>query len=155
MKILVFILFGILISSCADTENKNKVVDLRSGEEIEDDLRVPQGDGEIEGKSESESEEQGESEGKNALRVPQGTGTGEWTYKVVMNSEKNWGYQLFQNGKMIINQTTIPSVQGMAGFDSQEKAERTAKHIISKLEKGVFPPTVDKKELDSLKVLRD
>lgn len=155
MKILVFILGVTLMSSCADTENK--VVDLRSGDEIveqsESGLRVSQGDGEIEGKSEGEDES--ESEGKSALRVPQGEGTGEWTYKVVMNSEKNWGYQLFQNGKMIINQTTIPSVQGMAGFDSQEKADRTAKHIISKLEKGVFPPTVDKKELDSLKVLRD
>lgn len=145
MKILPFILGVILICSCEDVEDK--VVDLRQGDEIE------QRESE-----EIESEEQGES----ALRVPQGTGTDtkvsegkEWTYKVVMNSEKNWGYQLFQNGTMIINQTSIPSVQGIAGFDTKEKADRTARHIISKLEKGVFPPTVDKKELDSLKVLRD
>lgn len=79
----------------------------------------------------------------------------EWTYEVVSISEGNWGYQLFQHGKMVINQTTIPSVQGNNAFDSEEKAERTARHILHKLENGIFPPTVDQKELEELGVLRD
>lgn len=79
----------------------------------------------------------------------------EWTYEVVSISEGNWGYQLFQHGKMVINQTTIPSVQGNNAFDSEEKAERTAKYILHKLENGIFPPTVDQKELEELDVLRD
>lgn len=79
----------------------------------------------------------------------------EWTYEVVSISDGNWGYQLFQHGKMVINQTTIPSVQGNNAFDSEEKAERTAKHILHKLENGIFPPTVDQKELEELGVLSD
>lgn len=79
----------------------------------------------------------------------------EWTYEIVPISEGNWGYQLFQNGKMIINQTTIPSVQGNNGFATAEKAERTAEYILKKLENGIFPPTVEQKELEELDVLRD
>ena len=79
----------------------------------------------------------------------------EWTYDVTFISEGNWGYQLFQKGEMVINQTSIPSIQGTNGFDSEEKAERTARFILHKLENGIFPPTVDKEELDSLDVLRD
>lgn len=79
----------------------------------------------------------------------------EWTYEIVPISEGNWGYQLFQNGKMVINQTTIPSVQGNNGFATAEKAERTAEYILKKLEDGIFPPTVDRKELEELDVLRD
>ncbi|MDG1332041.1 MAG: DUF4907 domain-containing protein [Crocinitomicaceae bacterium] len=79
----------------------------------------------------------------------------EWSYKVISISENNWGYQIFQKGSMVINQTSIPSVQGVNGFDTEEKAERTAKHILNKVENGTFPPTVDKEELENLGVLRD
>ena len=70
-------------------------------------------------------------------------------------SENNWGYQIFQKETMIINQTTIPSIQGIDGFDTEEKAERTAKFILNKVENGIFPPTVDKEDLEKLGVLRD
>ena len=93
-------------------------------------------------------------EDNEPLETEQSTSS-EWTYEVVSISEGNWGYQLFQHGKMVINQTTIPSVQGNNAFDSEEKAERTAKHILHKLENGIFPPTVDQKELEELGVLRD
>ena len=142
MKYLLLILSAAVVYACSDDEKK--VIDLRQDDEKEQRvLREPQHT-----KSENERAH-GEPQHKG-----QTTGT-EWTYKVVSISENNWGYQLFQNGTMKINQTSIPAVQGIQGFDSQVKAERTAKHIISKLEKGIFPPTVDKKELDSLKVLRN
>lgn len=144
MKYLLFILSVAVIYACSDDEKK--VIDLR--QDYEKDQRVQQ------------EPQNMENENSSVLREPQrteeqGGSNKEWTYKVVSISENNWGYQLFQNGTMKINQTSIPSVQGIQGFDSQVKAERTAKHIISKLEKGIFPPTVDKKELDSLKVLRN
>ncbi len=78
-----------------------------------------------------------------------------WSHKVTFLSEGNWGYQLFDGSAMVINQTTIPSIQGTNGFDSREKAEKTAAFIVGKLERGIFPPTVNKQELDSLRVLRN
>jgi hypothetical protein len=78
----------------------------------------------------------------------------DWTYKVSMISEGNWGYQLFENGTMVINQTSIPAVQGTLGFETKEKAERTARFVLEKVNRGEFPPTVSREELESLNVLR-
>lgn len=139
MKLFPFILCLILVYSCENDENK--VIDLRKGEEVVEQSKR-------EKPSENEKERVGQKESVSE-------GKSEWTYKVIFISENNWGYQLFQNEKMMINQTSIPSIQGINGFDSEEKADRTAKYILSKLEKGIFPPTVNKEELENLDVLRD
>ena len=142
MKIFPVIGLIILTSACSDVESEIK--DMRDSEP-----KVEQKSPEVintPDKTETSSEVK-----SNDVT----TEHSEWTYKVVFISEKNWGYQLFQNGTMMINQTTIPSVQGIKGFDSQEKADRTAKHILTKLEKGIFPPTVNQEELENLGVLRD
>ena len=141
MKVILFILSSVLISSCSEVESK--VIDLRSGEErLEQestpDVATPDESKTVQKTIENQRENQAE-----------------WSYKVVLISDNNWGYQLFQQGTMVINQTSIPSIQGVDGFDSEEKAARTAKYILKKLEKGIFPPTVNKEELDSLGVLRN
>jgi len=43
---------------------------------------------------------------------------------------------------------------GNNGFRTKEQAERTAKFVISKIQKNIMPPTVTIQELDSLKVLK-
>lgn len=142
MKVFPGIALLILMSACSDIENE--VEDFRGTEqaveqESSNGVTTPN-----KPSSELESEDSKVTSKKS-----------EWSYEIVLISEENWGYQLFQNGTMVINQTSIPSVQGIDGFDTKEKAERTAKHILNKLENGIFPPTVDKEELDSLDVLRD
>jgi len=75
-----------------------------------------------------------------------------WNYEI-FKTEKGFGYTLLENGKKRIHQPTIPAVGGNRGFDSHEKAEKAAKHIIKKINNNIFPPSVSASELDSLKVL--
>jgi len=75
------------------------------------------------------------------------------TYRVVYVDSVGWGYQIFQGPKLIIDQKHIPAVQGMNGFKSKQSAETTARYILIKINQGVFPPTISKRELDSLQVL--
>ena len=76
-----------------------------------------------------------------------------YTFKAI-NGENGWGYQIFRNGKLLINQMHIPAIQGKKGFKSEQEASIVALHIISKIEQGKFPPTVTEKELDSLNVIK-
>ncbi len=143
MKFLQGLILLLLVSACSDSENEVT------------DLRVPESIVEQELSKDVSTSHKIDSTSSKVEGTPKNGTTSEWSYEIVLISEENWGYQLFQNGTMVINQTSIPSVQGIDGFDTKEKAERTAKHILNKLENGVFPPTVDKEELDSLNVLRD
>jgi len=147
-QILLFSLVA-LFGACTDYEDQVK--DLRKHNVEVDDSYEDNDDPVDENESSSESMEDSTNEEKTNTTES----TSEWSYKVTFLSEDNWGYQIFQKEKMIINQASIPSVQGIKGFDSEEKAERTAKYILNKVENGIFPPTVNKEELENLDVLRD
>ncbi|MFK7787333.1 MAG: DUF4907 domain-containing protein [Crocinitomicaceae bacterium] len=144
MKLLSVFVLVILFGAC--TENENQVKDLR-------DLDTEIDDKDIQDDPPVEVEEVITDTIPNESTETKTNS--DWSYKVTSISENNWGYQIFQQGKMIINQTSIPSVQGIDGFDSEEKAERTAQFILNKVENGTFPPTVKKEDLEKLDVLRD
>ena len=71
----------------------------------------------------------------------------------VFETQNGWGYQINKNENRYIIQNHIPSIPGIKGFTSKEKAAITAKYILEQVEKGNFPPTVNRKILDSLKVI--
>lgn len=76
------------------------------------------------------------------------------TYQVVITQNNSgFGYQILKDGKLIIDQPTIPAIQGNQSFSSREKAQKTADYLIEKLNKGHFPPTLSVEELDSLSVI--
>lgn len=77
----------------------------------------------------------------------------EYSVVTTQDSEYGWGYQLFKDGKLIIDQKHVPAIQGKKGFSSKEDADLTANYILEKIKKGAFPPTVSVEELDSLGVL--
>ncbi len=77
----------------------------------------------------------------------------EYSARMIFTDSLGWGYQIFDGSTMLINQTHIPSIQGNKGFKSREAAQITANFVLYKLSNGLFPPTLDKKELDSLGVL--
>lgn len=76
-----------------------------------------------------------------------------YTIVTSQDSEIGWGYQLFKDGKLMIDQKHIPAIEGNIGFSTKEDAEKTANFIIGKIKNGAFPPTVSVEELDSLGVL--
>lgn len=76
-----------------------------------------------------------------------------YTFETSENPGLGWGYQIFDNGTLFINQPHIPAIQGNKGFTTKEKAEMTAQFAILKMEQGFVPPTISPEELDSLGVL--
>lgn len=73
--------------------------------------------------------------------------------KSTSNIFTGYGYDIIISGLLYIHQPNIPSVQGNVGFDNKKKAKRTAEFIVEKIKNNIIPPTISKKELDSLKVL--
>ncbi|MCE1167033.1 MAG: DUF4907 domain-containing protein [Sphingobacteriia bacterium] len=63
-----------------------------------------------------------------------------------------WGYQIIKNNKVMINQPTIPVIEGNKAFSTEKDALKVAGLVKANLEKGHFPPTVSKSQLDSLKI---
>lgn len=75
-------------------------------------------------------------------------------YQVVITENTGgFGYQILKDGKLVIDQPTIPAIQGNQFFSTREKAQKTADYLVEKLNKGIFPPTLSVEELDSLGVL--
>ena len=64
-----------------------------------------------------------------------------------------FGYQILKDGKMIIDQPNIPAIQGNRSFSSEADAQKTGDYLITKLKKGIFPPTLSVAEIDSLNIL--
>lgn len=81
------------------------------------------------------------------------TNSNEFAYLSIENTDGTWGYQLFKDGKMMIDQKNIPAIQGNRGFSTKEKAEKMGMFILEKVKNGGFPPTVSIEEMDSLGVL--
>ncbi len=78
--------------------------------------------------------------------------TSNFSHKVIQG-EHGWGYEIYKDGSMMIRQLHIPSIPGINGFETEEKAIIAADYILNQVEKGNFPPTVNKDILDSLQVL--
>jgi hypothetical protein len=76
----------------------------------------------------------------------------QYSFKII-GTGGNYGYQIFDaSGKMMINQPTIPAIQGNKGFQSEKDAQTAAEFVIQKIAKGIFPPTFSVAELDSLRL---
>jgi len=69
---------------------------------------------------------------------------------IVEYGPDQYGYQILENGKLLIDQQHIPAVQGLIKFKSREEALRLGNHVKDLIEKGIMPPTVSINDLDSL-----
>ena len=70
-----------------------------------------------------------------------------------LNPKQGFGYNILVDGALFIHQTSIPALPGNNAFSTKEKAERVANLVIHKLKNNIMPPSVSKKELDSLNIL--
>lgn len=77
----------------------------------------------------------------------------EYELIITENSDNTFGYQLLKDGKLLIDQKTIPAIQGNQGFSSRSDALKIGNFVIQKINEGAFPPTISVAELDSLEVI--
>jgi hypothetical protein len=70
-----------------------------------------------------------------------------------IETEHGWGYHILKDGRPFIRQYNIPSIPGNQGFDTAEKAEKAARFIMDKINRGQMPPSTNRAELDSLGLL--
>ena len=74
------------------------------------------------------------------------------TYRIISSIDNTYGYEILINGKVFIRQKNIPGLTGLIGFKRKQDAEKGAQLVLKKLSAGIMPPSIDKHELDSMKV---
>lgn len=79
------------------------------------------------------------------------TTVGVYHIKTVRHNN-GWGYEIKQDEKTIIRQLSIPSIGGKQSFTTKEDAQKVGLLMAKKLDQKIFPPSISKKELDSLQV---
>lgn len=71
---------------------------------------------------------------------------------ITKTGQGTYGYFIFADGQLLIEQNTIPGLPGKGGFTSKEEAKRTADFAIGKLKEGEMPPTITIEELKQLNI---
>ena len=77
----------------------------------------------------------------------------QYRYFVHKNDTGAWYFSIKKNEKLIVMQKDIPAVQGNIAFVDSLQASKIARLMVDKLEQGVFPPSVFRSDLDSLKII--
>jgi hypothetical protein len=90
---------------------------------------------------------------KDSSFVEEGLETDTIYSEVFKNSADNWIFHIIENGKIMIRQTHIPVIEGKIAFVDSIQAVKVSNLMISKMKNGIFPPSVQYKELDSLGVI--
>lgn len=75
------------------------------------------------------------------------------TYKIIDAPGKTYGYDIYNDDKLLIHQSGIPAMPGNKGFATKKDAGKVAVLVIEKLKNGIMPPTVTKEELQKLMVI--
>jgi len=71
---------------------------------------------------------------------------------IIHADENKFGYYIFINGEMVIEQRSIPATGGNTGFINEKDAAKVAELVISKLKAGEMPPSVSPEELKLLQI---
>jgi len=130
MKFIVLIILGLIFVSCGDAANKKNPENSPKNSTKNEALSV------------KDKPVEDEIREKN---------TSVYDVRTVENAS-GWGYEVWKDGAMVIKQEHIPAVQGIRSFSSQEQAQKAADIIKTKLEQGIFPPTMSMAELQSIGV---
>jgi hypothetical protein len=66
------------------------------------------------------------------------------------STENGFGYKIYIEGNLYVDQPTIPAVAGNKGFKTKIDAEKVANLAIKKIRQGIIPPTISVEELKNL-----
>jgi hypothetical protein len=75
------------------------------------------------------------------------------SYKIINSANHTFSYDIYDNGRLMIHQPSVPGFPGNEGFKTKASAEKTAQLVITKISKGEMPPTVSLEEMKKLKAI--
>jgi len=75
------------------------------------------------------------------------------SFRLIPSINYTWGYDIMVDNRMKIHQPCIPGLPGNEGFKTKTGAEKVARLVISKIEKGEMPPTITADELKKLNAI--
>ncbi|MFN8241480.1 MAG: DUF4907 domain-containing protein [Bacteroidales bacterium] len=70
--------------------------------------------------------------------------------RVFQNADSTWGFAIYLNGRLYINQQVMPGVESIKGFVNRKQAEKVADVVTRKIRMHKLPAGVTGRELDSL-----
>lgn len=68
-------------------------------------------------------------------------------------TEDGFGYKIYIDGTLYVDQPTIPAVAGNSSFKSESDAKIVADLAIEKIHQDIIPPTISVEELTSLGII--
>lgn len=77
----------------------------------------------------------------------------QFQYFIIRADSARYGYSIYADGNLYIQQTTIPALPGNRGFADTAAAGRTARFAIRKIKAGEIPPTISVADLKKLKII--
>lgn len=89
----------------------------------------------------------------NAQTIPK-TKEHQYTSTIFQNPDHTFGYTILDKGKKYIHQPTIPGRAGTNGFKTKKDAQKVATFVMTKMDKGIFPPSVSEEELKTLHIAK-
>lgn len=75
------------------------------------------------------------------------------SYKIIELADHTYGYDIYDAGKLMIHQPSVPGAPGNKGFKRKPDAESVATLVLAKIKKGEMPPSVTTDEMKKLKVV--
>lgn len=76
----------------------------------------------------------------------------QFQYFIIRADSARYGYSIYADGNLYIQQTTIPALPGNRGFADTASAGKTARFAIRKIKAGDIPPTISVADLKKLKI---
>lgn len=76
----------------------------------------------------------------------------QFQYFIIRADSARYGYSIYADGNLYIQQTTIPALPGNSGFADTASAGKTARFAIQKIKAGEILPTISAADLKKLKI---
>ena len=68
----------------------------------------------------------------------------------VLRVEGGFGYEILNEGKVLIRQTQAPALAGLVMIPTAAKARKLGRKVCEKLDKGQWPPSLNAEEVEEV-----
>ena len=75
------------------------------------------------------------------------------TYNIIPSINNTFGYDILIDGKITIHQISIPGMSGRNGFRTKSDAAKVVEFIITKMKKGIMPPSITVDEMKKMNLI--